>query len=97
MQHGSIQIHNNPLLVRVICEKRYDRYYIDNDDNSLSIQEHVDRASVVFVYERLIINIIKGFGTPAALLWHLVDEVYIPINCDQEFHWVLAVVELKTE
>ena len=97
MQHGSIQIHNNPLLVRVICEKRYDRYYIDNDDNSLSIQEHVDRASVVSVYEKSIINIIKGFGIPAALPWHLVDEVYIPINCDQEFHWVLAVVELKTE
>ncbi|PHT55077.1 hypothetical protein CQW23_03563 [Capsicum baccatum] len=29
------------------------------------------------------------------LLWHLVDEVYIPINCGDEFHWVLAVVVLK--
>ncbi|PHT55290.1 hypothetical protein CQW23_03776 [Capsicum baccatum] len=26
---------------------------------------------------------------------HLVDEVYIPINCGDEFHWVLAVVVLK--
>ncbi|PHT28589.1 hypothetical protein CQW23_31803 [Capsicum baccatum] len=27
--------------------------------------------------------------------WHLVDEVYIPINCGDEFHWVLAIVVLK--
>ncbi|PHU08668.1 hypothetical protein BC332_20528 [Capsicum chinense] len=27
--------------------------------------------------------------------WHLVDEVYIPINCGDEFHWVLVVVVLK--
>ncbi|PHT83836.1 hypothetical protein T459_12279 [Capsicum annuum] len=31
---------------------------------------------------------------PAGLSWHLVDEVYIPINCGDEFHWVLAVVDL---
>ena len=70
---------------------------MDNDDDSLSTQEHVDRASVVSIYERSIITIIKGFEIPATLPWHLVDEVYILINCDQEFHWVLAVVELKTE
>ncbi|KAF3662449.1 hypothetical protein FXO38_11168 [Capsicum annuum] len=26
---------------------------------------------------------------------HLVDKVYIPINCGDEFHWVLAVVVLE--
>ncbi|PHT40633.1 hypothetical protein CQW23_19487 [Capsicum baccatum] len=36
-----------------------------------------------------------GFNIPAGLPWHLVDEVYIPINCGDEFHWVLAVVILK--
>ncbi|PHU20549.1 hypothetical protein BC332_11700 [Capsicum chinense] len=30
-----------------------------------------------------------------SLFWHLVDEVYIPINCGDEFHWVLAVFVLK--
>ncbi|PHT54945.1 hypothetical protein CQW23_03431 [Capsicum baccatum] len=29
------------------------------------------------------------------LPWHLIDEMYIPINCGDEFHWVLAVVVLK--
>ncbi|PHT53447.1 hypothetical protein CQW23_07909 [Capsicum baccatum] len=32
---------------------------------------------------------------PDGLPWHLVDEVYIPINCGDEFYWVLAVVILK--
>ncbi|PHT27124.1 hypothetical protein CQW23_33274 [Capsicum baccatum] len=31
----------------------------------------------------------------SSLPWHLVDEVYIPINCGDEFHWVLAVIILK--
>ncbi|KAG5611110.1 hypothetical protein H5410_022391 [Solanum commersonii] len=31
----------------------------------------------------------------AGLPWHIVDDVYIPVNCDGRFHWVLAVVELK--
>ncbi|WMV57792.1 hypothetical protein MTR67_051177, partial [Solanum verrucosum] len=58
-------------------------------------QEHIDRASAVSVYEGSIINIIKGFEIPVALPWHLVDDVYIPVNCGGQFHWVLAVVELK--
>ncbi|PHT84516.1 hypothetical protein T459_12959 [Capsicum annuum] len=45
--------------------------------------------------EECLINIIKGFSIPTGLPWHLVDEVYIPINCGDEFHWVLAVVVLK--
>ncbi|PHT51033.1 hypothetical protein CQW23_10780 [Capsicum baccatum] len=45
--------------------------------------------------EECLINIIKGFSIPAGLPWHLVLEVYIPINYGDEFHWVLAVVILK--
>ncbi|KAF3648910.1 hypothetical protein FXO38_17940 [Capsicum annuum] len=45
--------------------------------------------------EECLINIIKGFSIPAGLPWHLVDEVYIPINCGDEFYWVLAVIILK--
>ncbi|XP_069152791.1 uncharacterized protein [Solanum lycopersicum] len=82
-------------LSRGLLKNHNNKYYMDDDDDSLTTQEHVDCASVVSVYDRSIIDIIKGFGIPAALPWHLVDEVYIPINCDQEFHWVLAVVELK--
>ncbi|PHU07128.1 hypothetical protein BC332_23617 [Capsicum chinense] len=44
--------------------------------------------------EEFLINIIKGFSISAGLPWHLVDELYIPINYG-EFHWVLAIVILK--
>ncbi|PHT99405.1 hypothetical protein BC332_31600 [Capsicum chinense] len=49
----------------------------------------------VFQNGECLINIIKGFSIPTGLPWHLIDEVYIPINCGDEFHWVLAVVVLK--
>ncbi|KAF3640602.1 putative protein EIN4-like [Capsicum annuum] len=45
--------------------------------------------------EKCLINIIKGFSIPVGLPWNLVDEVYIPINCGDEFHWLLAFVVLK--
>ncbi|PHU13642.1 hypothetical protein BC332_14847 [Capsicum chinense] len=45
--------------------------------------------------EECLINIIKGFIIPTGLPWNLVDEVYIPINYGDEFHWVLAIVVLK--
>ncbi|PHT55878.1 hypothetical protein CQW23_04364 [Capsicum baccatum] len=37
----------------------------------------------------------QSFSISAGLPWYLVDEVYIPINCGDEFHWVLVVVVLK--
>ncbi|PHT55291.1 hypothetical protein CQW23_03777 [Capsicum baccatum] len=49
----------------------------------------------VFRNEECLINIIKGFSIPAGLPWHLVDEVYISINCGDEFPWVLAIAILK--
>ncbi|PHT98948.1 hypothetical protein BC332_32096 [Capsicum chinense] len=45
--------------------------------------------------EACLIHIIKGFSIPAGLPWHLVDDLYIPINCGDEFHWVLTVIILK--
>ncbi|XP_069150300.1 uncharacterized protein [Solanum lycopersicum] len=46
LSRGLLQNHNN-------------KYYMDDNDDSLTTQEHVDRASVVSVYEKSIINIIK--------------------------------------
>ncbi|KAK4726915.1 hypothetical protein R3W88_031832 [Solanum pinnatisectum] len=46
-------------------------------------------------YENKIIGTIKGFGILARLPWHLIDEVYVPVNCNGEFHKVLAVIALK--
>ncbi|PHT34002.1 hypothetical protein CQW23_25802 [Capsicum baccatum] len=77
----TIQIHNRQLFVQSYINNAYDRY--------CQQQPEVSRN------EECLINIIKGFNVLAGLPWYLVDEVYIPINCGDEFHWVLAVVVLK--
>ncbi|KAG5619618.1 hypothetical protein H5410_004836 [Solanum commersonii] len=56
---------------------------------------YIDNASVVPEYENKIVSTIKGFSIPGGLSWHLTDEVYVPVNFNREFHWVLAVVVLK--
>ncbi|KAG5614865.1 hypothetical protein H5410_014689, partial [Solanum commersonii] len=50
---------------------------------------------VVLEYEDKIVSIIKGFSIPSGLPWHLTDDVYVPVNCNGEFHWVLVVIALK--
>ncbi|PHT98114.1 hypothetical protein BC332_32960 [Capsicum chinense] len=45
--------------------------------------------------EEFLINIIKGFSIPTDLPWHLINEVYIPINYGDKFHWMLAVIVLN--
>ncbi|PHU23237.1 hypothetical protein BC332_08344 [Capsicum chinense] len=56
---------------------------------------YCQQQSEVSQNEEFLINIIKGFSIPAGLPWHLVDEVYIPINYGDKFHWILAVIDLK--
>ncbi|PHT34173.1 hypothetical protein CQW23_25973 [Capsicum baccatum] len=58
-------------------------------------EQHEPKKPEVSRNEECLINIIKGFSILAGLPWHLVDEVYIPNNYGNEFHWVLAVVVLK--
>ncbi|PHU04422.1 hypothetical protein BC332_25244 [Capsicum chinense] len=58
-------------------------------------EQYKPKKLEVFRNEECLINIIKGFSILTSLPWHLVDEVYFPINCGDEFHWVLAVVILK--
>ncbi|PHU29787.1 hypothetical protein BC332_01880 [Capsicum chinense] len=68
-------------LYKVYINNAYDRY--------CQQQPKVSRN------EECLINIIRGFSISAGLPWHLIDKVYIPINCGDEFHWVLAAVVLK--
>ncbi|PHU26142.1 hypothetical protein BC332_04474 [Capsicum chinense] len=58
-------------------------------------QHELKKQPEVSRNDECLINIFKGFSIPAGLPWHLVNEVYIPINCDDEFHWVLAVIVLN--
>uniref|UniRef100_M1BE06 Ulp1 protease family, C-terminal catalytic domain containing protein n=1 Tax=Solanum tuberosum TaxID=4113 RepID=M1BE06_SOLTU len=82
-------------LFKSYINNAYKRYYCSPTDDTLRTQEHIPRADVVSVYERSIKDVINEYFVPAALPWHLVDEVYISINCDEEFHWVLVMVVLR--
>ncbi|KAK4707223.1 hypothetical protein R3W88_033238 [Solanum pinnatisectum] len=82
-------------LFKTFINDAHTRYYCNPPNDNLSIQEHMGRRAVVSAFERSIKNIIKEFSISARLSWHIVDDVYIPVNLDGKFHWVLAVVTLK--
>ncbi|PHT29894.1 hypothetical protein CQW23_30523 [Capsicum baccatum] len=65
------------------------------EDKVLSTQQDYAESVVVSNNKNAVNYIIKGLSIPAGLPWNLVDEVYIPINCNQNFHWVLTVKALK--
>ncbi|KAF3649636.1 hypothetical protein FXO37_18889 [Capsicum annuum] len=76
-------------------DKTYSIYYEDDTDTVLTTQQdYVEYVHVVLI-EEAITHIIKGYCMPSGLPWHQVDEVYVPINCNENFHWVLAVIALK--
>ncbi|PHT44368.1 hypothetical protein CQW23_13526 [Capsicum baccatum] len=70
-------------------------FYLMSQPQTCWNDEVLLTAAESFPNEECLINIIKGISILAGLPWYLVDEVYIPINCGDEFHWVLAVVILK--
>ncbi|PHU05089.1 hypothetical protein BC332_25911 [Capsicum chinense] len=89
----------------VVKENCFGQYLDLSEDNNARFQmkmvydllnhRYCQHQPKVTQNEDCLINIIKGFNISAGLPWHLVDKVYIPINCGDEFHWVLAVVILK--
>ncbi|PHT66318.1 hypothetical protein T459_30743 [Capsicum annuum] len=87
--------------VDVTVEATVEEHNIIVDNPSTASKEerkwslYCQKQLEVFQNEEFLINIIKGFSILAGLPWHFVNEVYIPINCDDEFHWVLAVLILK--
>ncbi|PHT38949.1 hypothetical protein CQW23_22522 [Capsicum baccatum] len=76
-------------------EKTHTRYYPAEPAVELLTQQDYAESIMVAKNEDSIANIIHGFCMPAGLPWYMIDEVYVPINCGKEFHWVLAVIVLK--
>ncbi|PHT87249.1 hypothetical protein T459_09355 [Capsicum annuum] len=83
------------IYVKNYVEKIYRRYYPNDSDTVLSTQQNYAESVVVADNENTVNNIIKEFSIPAGFAWHLVDEVYVLMNCNQNFHWVLVVLALK--
>ncbi|PHT66469.1 hypothetical protein T459_30894 [Capsicum annuum] len=76
-------------------EKTYERYFLAVKIEHISTQEDYTESVACSSNEIAITNIINGFCIPVGLPWHLVDEVYVPVNCGKKYHWVLAVIVLK--
>ncbi|KAF3668640.1 hypothetical protein FXO37_09422 [Capsicum annuum] len=80
---------------KTYVEKTHTRYYPAKPAVELSMQQDYVESIVVAKNEDAIANIIHKFCMPVGLPWYMVDEIYISINCDKEFYWVLAVIVLK--
>ncbi|KAF3615168.1 hypothetical protein FXO38_35267 [Capsicum annuum] len=63
-------------------EKTHTRYYPAESAVELSTQQDYVESIVVAKNEDSIANIIHGFCMSAGLPWYMVDEVYVPINCE---------------
>ncbi|KAF3618056.1 putative protein EIN4-like [Capsicum annuum] len=73
----------------------YTYYHRSHSDIDLSLHDEHVRSMKVTSVERSICEIMQGLCIPAAISWHFIDEVYVPINCKGSFHWVLPVIVLK--
>ncbi|PHT94344.1 hypothetical protein T459_02226 [Capsicum annuum] len=77
---------------KILQEQKLDAYFRDNCFGKFL---DLPKDNNAHFQMKMVYDLLKHFSTLAGLPWHLVDEVYIPINCGDEFHRVLAVVILK--
>ncbi|KAF3657587.1 hypothetical protein FXO38_13632 [Capsicum annuum] len=94
-----LDLFNSPKeAVDVIVEATAEEHNITVDNPSTASKEEEKVEPLINNYSEWIADrLLKHHAgsIPAGLPWHLVDEVYIPINYGDAFHWVLAVVVLK--
>ncbi|KAM3326896.1 hypothetical protein P3S67_002022 [Capsicum chacoense] len=79
---------------KVYIDKTYVNYCDADAGNELATQDASAKTDEIADMEMSLINTIKGFS-PRGQPWHLADEVFVPINCDGAFHWILTVIALK--
>ncbi|KAM3308618.1 hypothetical protein P3S67_010362 [Capsicum chacoense] len=80
---------------KVYIDKAYVNYYDADAGNELDTQNTSAKTDEVADMEMTLISTIKEFIPRAGQPWHLVDKVFISINCDGAFHWILIVIALK--
>ncbi|KAM3309293.1 hypothetical protein P3S67_011037 [Capsicum chacoense] len=73
----------------------YTHYHLSHSEIDLSSHDENVCSMKVASVDRSIYEIMQGLYIPAGIPWHLIDEVYVPINYKGSFHWVLAVIVLK--
>lgn len=67
-------------------DKTYKNYYQSEGEKFVTTQKATQRCSAVTQIEKSIITTIRGYSLSYGISCYLLDEVYIPITCDREFH-----------
>ncbi|KAM3308467.1 hypothetical protein P3S67_010211 [Capsicum chacoense] len=80
---------------KVYIDKAYVNYYDADTGNELATQDASAKTGEVVDMEMTLINTIKGFSPRTGQPWDLIDEVFVLINYDGTFHWILTVIALK--
>ncbi|KAM3361809.1 hypothetical protein P3S68_016663 [Capsicum galapagoense] len=70
---------------KVYIDKAYVNYYDVDAGKELTTQDTSAKTDEVDDMEMTFIYTIKGFSSRAGQPWYLVDEVFIPINCDDVY------------
>ncbi|PHT30369.1 hypothetical protein CQW23_30033 [Capsicum baccatum] len=83
------------LFFKNYIDKTYSRYYEDDTDRVLTTQQDYGESVHVALIDEAITHIIKGYCMSSGLPWQQIDEVYVPINCNENFYWVLMVISLN--
>ncbi|KAF3647520.1 hypothetical protein FXO37_19927 [Capsicum annuum] len=79
---------------KVYIDKAYVNYYNSDVAKDLATQDASARTDEVADMEKSLINTIKGLRMCVGHPWHMVHDVFVPINFDDAFHWVLVVIAL---
>ncbi|PHT48110.1 hypothetical protein CQW23_12318 [Capsicum baccatum] len=87
---------DSPVVKMEIFEESInDGLYKKHTKKDLATLDTSARTDETADIEMSLINTIKGLSTHTGQPWHMVNEVFIPINYDGAFHCVLAIIALK--
>ncbi|KAF3623203.1 hypothetical protein FXO38_27295 [Capsicum annuum] len=80
---------------KMYIDKTYVNYCNSDVAKDLATQDASARTDEIIDMEISLINTIKGLSTCAGQPWHMVNEIFVPINCDGVFYWVLTDIALN--
>ncbi|PHU19268.1 hypothetical protein BC332_10419 [Capsicum chinense] len=80
---------------KVYINKTYVNCYNSDVAKDIATQYTSARTDEIADMEKSLISTIKGLSTCTGQPWHMVNKLFVPINYDNAFHWVLAVIALK--
>ncbi|TMX03644.1 hypothetical protein EJD97_015067, partial [Solanum chilense] len=82
---------NNNAFSFITVDCNFNKFVTNVWDTYYNFNSTVNKEST----EESIIEYINGYRIHVAAPWHTVDNIVIPVNIEQIFHWVLIVVSFN--